>query len=72
MPYSKGALVTTVTEELSIAQASEILGCSPDTIRNYIARGDLPAYRVKGSRLIRIHRADLDAMLTRIPTTGGG
>lgn len=56
---------------LSQAEAAEYLGVNPRTIRGYIARGVLPAHRVTGSRLVRIDRAALDAMLRRIPTAGG-
>lgn len=56
---------------LSQAQAAEYLGVTDRTIRNYVSRGVLPAYRV-GGRVVRIDRGDLDAMLRRIPTAGGG
>lgn len=49
-------------------EAAEYLGVTDRTIRAYIARGDLPAHRVRGSRLIRIDEADLDALLRPIPT----
>lgn len=55
---------------LSQTQAAEELGVTDRTIRNYISRGLLPAHRVRGSRLVRIDRADLDALMLRIPTTG--
>lgn len=55
---------------LSQSESAQYLDVSDRTVRNYIARGDLPAYRVKGSRLVRIRCADLDALLTRIPTRG--
>lgn len=57
---------------LSQNEAADYLGVSPRTIRNYIARGFLPASRIKGSRLARIDAADLEAMLRSIPTVGGG
>jgi len=52
--------------------AAEYLGVTDLTIRNYISRGVLPAARVRGSRLIRIDRADLEALLRPIPSAGGG
>jgi excisionase family DNA binding protein len=52
---------------LSQADAARYLDVTDRTIRNYIARGDLPARRVRGSRLIRIARSDLDALLSPIP-----
>lgn len=56
---------------MSIAQAADYLGVTPRTIRSYIAKGRLPAYRLN-ARLIRIDRDDLDALLKRIPTVRKG
>lgn len=53
---------------LSQAEAAEYLGVTDRTIRNYIARGDLPGYRVRGSRLVRLRLSDVDALLRPIPT----
>jgi len=55
---------------LSQAEAADYIGVSDRTIRNYISRGVLAGHRVRGSRLVRIDRAELDSMLRRIPTTG--
>ena len=55
---------------LSQQEAAEYLGVTDRSIRNYVARGVLPARRIHGSRLIRVSVADLDALLTRIPTGG--
>lgn len=60
-----------MTPHMSIAQVAEVLGCDERTVRNYIARGDLAASRIKGSRLIRINSADVAALLEPIPTVGG-
>ena len=56
---------------MSPAEAADYLGISPRTLRNYISEGKLPAYRLGGKRTMRIDRADLDALLRPIPTTGG-
>lgn len=56
---------------LSQPEAADYLGVTDRTVRNYIARGTLPARRIKGSRLIRISTADLDALLRPVPTVGG-
>lgn len=56
---------------LTLHDAAEEYGVSQRTIRRRIADGSLPAYRMTGSRLIRIKAADLDRLLTPIPTSGG-
>ena len=53
---------------MSQAEAAEYLGVSTRTIRSYIARGILRANRIRGSRLIRIDSADLDALVRPLPT----
>ncbi|MDQ4112033.1 MAG: helix-turn-helix domain-containing protein [Actinomycetota bacterium] len=50
----------------SLAEAAQVLGVTDRTIRNYIARGRLPAYRV-GDRLVRVMRADVEALFRPIP-----
>jgi excisionase family DNA binding protein len=58
---------------LSQAESAEYLGVTARTIRAYIDRGALTGHRVHGSRLVRIDRAELDAMLRPIlPRSGGG
>lgn len=57
-------------EILDIKQSAEYLDVTDRTIRAYIARGDLRAHRIKGSRLIRIRRSDLDGLLRPVPTIG--
>ena len=64
-----------MTEEsawLSQAEAAEYLGVTDRTIRNYIARGNLRGSRIKGSRLVRIKRADLEALLRPIQSAEEG
>lgn len=56
---------------LSQAEAADELGVTDRTIRNYISRGVLPAYRPRGSRVVRIRASDVDALMQPIPTTGG-
>jgi excisionase family DNA binding protein len=61
---------------ISILEAAEYCGTSHKTIRRRIASGDLKAYRLGDTRVIRIDVADLDRLLHPIPrpaaTTGGG
>lgn len=51
---------------LSQAEVAEYLGITTRTVRRS-PMGLLPASRIKGSRLIRIDRADADALLRPIP-----
>lgn len=53
---------------IDIEQAAAYLGVNERTIRNYIARGIVPGYRIHGSRLIRIDLNELDALPQPIPT----
>lgn len=69
------AIIATSPQEhlwLNRYEAAEVIGCSERTIRNYIAQGTLPGYRVKGSRFLRVKRADVEALLVRIPSTVTG
>lgn len=54
----------------SLTEAAEILGVTDRTLRNYIARGKLPAYRI-GARIVRVKRTDLETLFHRIPVVGG-
>lgn len=57
---------------MSPREAAIYASVSTDTIRRRIADGSLPASRVGKGRLIRIARADLDAMLRPIPSAKVG
>jgi excisionase family DNA binding protein len=50
---------------ISLADGSDYVGCSVRHLRRLISDGQLPAYRVGTgtSRIIRIKRTDLDALL---------
>ncbi|HKH51846.1 MAG TPA: helix-turn-helix domain-containing protein [Mycobacterium sp.] len=48
--------------DVDISGAAGELKTSKKFVRRRIADGSLPAYRIKGSRLIRIRRADLEAL----------
>lgn len=50
-----------VEPQLTIQATAEIMGTSVPTVRRWIARGELRAYRY-GSRTIRIDPVDLRAM----------
>jgi excisionase family DNA binding protein len=51
------------------ADAAAYLNVSEKTLRRYISSGRLTGYRV-GPKLIRIDRAELDALLSPIPAGG--
>ncbi|CUR54663.1 DNA binding domain-containing protein [metagenome] len=66
------ATLTTAPRRLvSQHEAAAYLGVTDRTIRNYISRGELRAYRLAG-RLVRLDQSELDAMLRPIPTAGRG
>lgn len=57
-----------MTERISIQDAAKILGVSVDTVRRRISDGTLPAARIENSRLLRVRRADVEAMLRPVTT----
>jgi excisionase family DNA binding protein len=52
-------------------EAASYLGVTDRTIRNYIRTGTIRGHRLKGSRLIRIDRQELEQALRPIPAAGG-
>lgn len=56
---------------LTQAEVAEHLGVTDRTVRNYIARGVLPASRIRGSRQIRVRLDDVEALMQPVPTLGG-
>jgi excisionase family DNA binding protein len=54
---------------VSIAEAAKLADVHPRTVRRRIADGTLTAYKL-GPRLIRIDAAQLDSLLTPIPSAG--
>ena len=59
----KGVSPNNPNELLKIKQAAQDSNVHENTIRNCIRDGRLPAVRL-GARVIRIRRADLDALFT--------
>jgi excisionase family DNA binding protein len=54
-----------VTEQmLSLKDAANYLGVSPNTVRNYIAKHGLKSQRV-GPKLLKFRKADLDRFIER-------
>ena len=52
---------------ITLADAAEMLSVSPRTVRRLIQHGYLEGYKVGGGRAIRVHRADVEAVLRRMP-----
>lgn len=50
----------------SLVHAAEYFDCSKDTIRRYIAAGDLPGHRV--GKTLKVDLNELDAMPTPVPS----
>lgn len=53
---------------LTLAEAAEHAGVHTKTLRRRIADGHLTAYRMAGSRLIRVKADDLDALFRVVPS----
>ena len=49
-------------EFLTVNEVADLLKLNPQTVRNMVDRGELPAVRV-GLRRVRIYRRDLEAFL---------
>jgi excisionase family DNA binding protein len=64
-------LATRSDDLLSPEQAAAELGVHIQTLRGYIRRGKLPAFRLAGERVIRIRRDDLAALLAQPVDPGG-
>jgi excisionase family DNA binding protein len=47
---------------LTVAEVAELLKLNPQTVRNWIDRGERPAVRL-GQRRLRIRRSDLDRLI---------
>lgn len=58
----------TLAPLMTIEEAARLFRSSTKTVRRMIARGDLPAVRIKGQRAIRIRSVDALAVLRPIPS----
>lgn len=56
---------------LRIGEAAEILGVTAETVRNWTAKGKLPALLTPGGHRF-YRRSDVEAALTPIGTTDAG
>lgn len=59
-------------ELLDVDQAAAFLGVHPQTVRNYIRAGKLPAYRLAGERFIRVLRRHLLDLLEPVAADDAG
>lgn len=53
----------------SLETAAEQLGCSPRTVRRYVAAGRLTGYKL-GPRLVQLDAAEVERLLRPLPTVG--
>jgi excisionase family DNA binding protein len=53
-----------VNQDLTIKQAAETIGVHENTIRLWIKSGTLRAYRLAGTKIIRVTRAAIDELKT--------
>ncbi len=60
------ALATTPSEYLTLPDAAQLLGVSPQTLRRRIKAGTLTAFRLAGGQTILIQRAALLKLLHRL------
>lgn len=51
----------------TMQQCADRLGVTSRTVRNYIARGFFPAYRIPGARGVRLRPEEVDSALSVIP-----
>lgn len=52
-------------------EAAERIAVDPMTVRRMVSRGVLTAYRIPGTRSVRVDLDELDAILRPIPTVTG-
>ncbi len=51
---------------ITLKEACDILGISPNTVRKLIRTGVLPAYEIKGVKGFQLKRADVEALITPV------
>jgi excisionase family DNA binding protein len=71
MPRAPKPVEPPVSKMIGLPEAAEQLGVDVYTIRRLIAAGKLPAYRI-GSKIIRLHRDDVERLLIPIKPSGKG
>jgi excisionase family DNA binding protein len=53
----------------TIAVVAAVLGVSQRSVRTYVAKGLIPAYRIRGSRGLRFKIAEVERAMKLVPTT---
>lgn len=53
----------------TIAAVATMLGVTERTVRNYISQGLFPAYRIPGTRGVRLDPAEVEATMKLIPAS---
>jgi excisionase family DNA binding protein len=56
---------------LTVAAVVEALDVSERTVRDWIARGKLPAFRIAGSRIVRVPAAAVERLLEPVVPANG-
>ena len=64
MPHKPPCSTTPSPPDMTIKDSATYMNVSDNHVRNLIADGVLPAYRV--GRVIRLRRSDIDAALRRV------
>ena len=59
-------------DRLSTKDVAERLGVSYWSVRNYVRRGELPAERIRSSRLLRFRAEDVERLLQPAGTGSKG
>lgn len=70
-PGMSNTTVTRTPQMISLKAAAQRLGVTEQSIRRYIAAGELNGYRL-GRRAIRVDAQEVDALLVPIPTAKVG
>ena len=52
----------------TVSAVAAMLGVTDRSVRNYISRGLIPAYRIVGTRGVRIDQRDVERAMKLIPT----
>ena len=68
MPHYTTPATAPERRYVRLEDAAARLDCNPKTLRRRIADGELTGYRL--GRLIRVDAAEVETLLTRIPTGG--